>query len=409
MATISRKLPNVGMIGTPDQIVIIAPILKSEGFTLKAVWCKNSDTARGIANKHSITHCPSTFQDLLLLHDVDLVYVATEPILQAEVAVKALTSGKHCICIKPPSISSTEAEKMLSLSQYYSQLHSILESHVRFIPCFVELKKFIASGSIGKLYAIDIQLSMESLIDNEPYSWKCDPSLGGGVLNLVGSHFIDLICHLCSKQPNHVKQIHCLLNTFKSCTDNIYGYRSIESDDYCILQLKCSNSVIGTILINSHCPSVYNLQVTVTGSKGRAVVRGLDLFWEGNGEREETLIYKQEPISDDMLHEAIELNIHQQLYYSMYIGYKGMFSELQKLFTSTNPPSGELYLASFGDAHHLRTVLDSAHKSNKVGKWIDIPLSDPLKSTNPFWTSNSTGGLKLEPEKSSPRPVPPYV
>lgn len=405
------SLPDVGIIGTPDQIVIIVPILKDEGFTIKAVWCKNSDISRQIADKHSITHCPSSFQDLLLLHDVDLVYVATEPVLQAEVAVKALTSGKHCISIKPPSVSSVEAEKMLCLSQYYSQLQSILESHVRFIPCFVELKQLIQNGSLGKLYAIDIQLSMDSLIGNEYYSWKCDPSLGGGVLNLVGSHFIDLIYYLCS---SHIQQVHCLLNTFKTSTDRIDGYRSIESDDYCILQLKCKNGngkgddgdIIGTILINSHCPSVYRMEVTVTGSKGRALVHGLNLFWEKNGEGEK-LIYKEDPISDKLLHEAAELNMPSQLYHATYIGYKGMFEDLKRMFLSPN--GKESCLANFRDGHHLRTVLDQSHKSHKLSKWINIPLvTSTLNNSNPFWTSTSAG-IKVESEKSSPRPNHPVI
>ena len=68
-----------------------------------------------MAAELSMTHCPPTFQDFLLLHDVDLVYVATEFVLQAEVAAKALTSRKHSVHSKPPSISSSEAEKMLLL------------------------------------------------------------------------------------------------------------------------------------------------------------------------------------------------------------------------------------------------------------------------------------------------------
>ena len=408
-------LPNVGIIGTPDQIILISPILKSEGFPLTAIWCKNPDIARQLAAKLSISHCPPTFQDLLLLHDVDLVYVATEPVLQAEVAVKALTSGKHCICTKPPSISASEAEKMLLLAQYYSQLQTILDSHMRFIPCFRKLKRFIQDGHLGDVWAIDVQISMDSLIRKEPYSWKCDPSLGGGVLNLIGSHIIDLMCHLCPNSSK-VERVNCLLSTFRSSTQLIHGYRTIEADDYCSLQLKYTNGIVGSVLINSHCESLFKLVLTVTGKEGRVQVHGMDLYWQRNGEEEKEL-FKEDLISEKELSQATELNLPAELYYISILGYRGMYKELRELFLMAADKSEKTLdscLANFTDGHHLRTVLDCAYKSHKLGQWIDVPSSvDPPtngSSTNPFWTSSA--GVKIDSDKPSPKsnyPVSYYV
>jgi predicted dehydrogenase len=388
------SLPRVGLVGTPDQILLIAPILNQAGFVLKAVWCKSLEIAQQLADEYSIEHCVSTFQELLILHDVDLIYVATEPFLQAEVAVKALTSGKHCISIKPPTVSSKEAEKMVTLSRYYPQLHSVLESHIRFLPCFLQLKEMCVSGSLGKIHAIDVRISISSLIGNESYSWKCDPTLGGGVLNIVGSHFIDLICHLCGP----IEQVHCLLATFEQSTRSIHSYRSIESDDYCMLQMKCANSV-GTILINSHHSSIYQLEVSVTASNGRAIVRDLDLYLQENG-KEEGIHHKEELMTDKMIDEANELNIPPMLYYSTILGHKGMLQEFRKMYLMDKQHNTVSRLASFADGHHLRTVLDCAYESHKSSSWIQIPITNQTSgnATNPFWTSTS-GGVNTESDK----------
>lgn len=403
-----RLLPSIGIIGNPDHILTIAPILKSEGFPLKAIWCKSPEVAQKLAGSLSIDHCPPTFQSLLLLQDVDLVYVATEPLLQAEVAVKALTSGKHCISMKPPSLCAREVEKMVSLSQYYSQLSTILETHMRFVPCFVKLKQMIDSCHLGNILTFNVQLFTESLIGTEPYSWKCDPSLGGGVLNLLGSDIIDLISFLCSQQ---VQQIHCLLNTFMANTHCIHGYRTIESDDYCSLQLKFSSSLLASVVINANSSIGYRLELTVTGTEGTVFVRDFDLYWQTRGrtsdDMNEKVIFQEDAkLLEGQMKEASALSLSPKLYQSAIKGYSGLFKALRNHFVFEEKEDNEgeegSDLATFTDAHHLRTVLDCARESNKTGQWITVSSVSKSLSTNPFWT---TGTAKGDTDKMSGYPV----
>ncbi|XP_003389577.1 PREDICTED: glucose-fructose oxidoreductase domain-containing protein 1-like [Amphimedon queenslandica] len=389
-----NSLPNVGIIGTPDQITTIIPILTSQGFCVKAIWTQYPAVTKKLAERFSVPHIPPTFKSLLLLHDVDLVYVATEPRLQAEVTVKALTSGKHCVSMEPRSVA--EVEKMLSLARYYSQLDSIMETHMRFIPTFTKLKELVNSKHIGKIFTIDVRLSMGSLIGSEHYSWKCDPSLGGGALNLVGSHFIDLIRFLCPLGENLIKQVNCLLHTFVCSTHCIHGYRTIESDDYVSLQMKLSKSVIASVLINCNCGSVYDLEILVNGKEGRAIVRDFDLYWMGSGLSEEKLIFKER---DSLSDETSSLDVNPKLRRSVTSGYNGLFAAIKKHYAEgkTDPS-----LASFDDAHHLRSVLDSARQSHKLSQWVNIPNTSggaSSETTNPFWTKKTE--LKSDSEKTS--------
>ena len=387
------SLPNVGIIGTPDHIATIAPILTSQGFCIKAIWTQYPAVTQKLAERFSVPRLPPTFKSLLLLHDVDLIYVATEPRLQAEVTVKALTSGKHCISMKPQSVA--EVDKMLSLARYYSQLDTILETHMRFIPTFVKLRELLNSRHFGKIFTIDIRLSMGSLIGSEHYSWKCDPSLGGGALNLVGSHFIDLIRFLCPSVENQVQQVNCLLHTFVCHTHRIHGYRTIESDDYVSLQLKLPKSVIASILINCNCGSVYDLEISVTGKDGRAIVRDFDLYWTKHSTGEEKLIYKEKEMSNE---EMSSLDINPKLRQSITRGYRGMFAAIRRHYVEDGSDSS---LASFVDGHHLRSVLDCARQSDKLGQWVTIPSTggSSLQTVNPFWTKKMD--LKPDPENSS--------
>ena len=398
-------LPRVGIVGSPEYILLLAPLLKAEGFSVTAVWCKNHETSQQLADKFSVLHCPNSFQDLLVLRDVDLVYVASEPLSQAEVAVKALTSGKHCICVKPPSISLGEVEKMLTLSQYYSQLHSVLECPMEFVPAFLKLKKIVRDGGIGDVMTINVTMEMGSLIGSDSYSWKCDPSLGGGVLNLVGSHIIGAICNV-DKRFCQVKRVNCVLKTFKKTTKKINGYRTILSDDYCSLQLELVNNTFANVVINTLCESCYSYQLSINGSSGRVIMRGLDLYLQQH-DKEERLVHEEDTslASQLLLEDARRRNLPFEYYYSMVVGTKGMMGSLRLLFAEDNLKDrhrkSALGLSSFEDGYHIRTVLDLARVSSREYKWVDVPYKEHHSlHSNPFWT---TSGVKIDIEKPSPK------
>ena len=394
-------LPRVGIVGGPEYILLLCPLLKTEGFPVTAVWCKNHNTSQRLADKFSVPHCPTSFQDLLVLRDVDLVYVASEPLLQAEVAVKAITSGKHCVCVKPPSISLKEVEKMLTLSQYYSQLHTVLECPLEFVPGYLKLRQIITEGGIGNVTTIDVHLDTDSLIGNEMYSWKCDPSLGGGVLNLIGSHIVGLVCnldtHFCE-----VKRLNCVLKTFNRTSKKINGYRSNLSDDYCNLQLELMNNTYANIVINSLCSTHYSYQLSVNGTNGRLIMRGLDLYMQ-QPNKEEVVIYQETLSAIDtqwLTEEPQETTMSMEHNRALLVGSRGMVASLRKLFAGDHAAS-TLGLSTFKHGYHVRTVLDLARISSTERRWVDVPLAERhVLLTNPFWT---TSVVKIDVEKPSPK------
>jgi hypothetical protein len=69
---------------------------------------------------------------------------------------------------------------------------------LRFVPSIVRLKEALSDGYVGADGAafIDVRLQSESLVgaDNDAsFSWVCDHHNGGGVLNIFGSHIVDLL------------------------------------------------------------------------------------------------------------------------------------------------------------------------------------------------------------------------
>ena len=400
-------VPKVGIVGTPDQISFLVPLLHSLGFQVTAIWCKNNEVCSKLSETLHVTLAAGSFQDLLLHPEVDLVYVATEPGMHAEVAVKALTSGKHCICQKPPATCQAEAEKMVSLSQYYNQLMSFLESHLRFLPAVTRMRELILLQYCGTPFVIEARVSMGLLIQSEAYSWKCDPSTGGGVLNMFGSHLIDLISFVSNQ---HAKRVHGTLKTFRPQTKKINGYRTITSDDFCCFQMQCMGGLSATVTLNTHAPGQFNFEFSVSGSNGRLVMKGLDLYGCKNGEQEQ-LIYKQEDVE---MGAELGSKFSQGFYRPLVLGCRGMFQMVKSVLESVKSPTKRrtehkdhrkvlIPSATFEDGVYIRTVLDAIHQSNSSGQWVDIPKANLVKSSNPFWTRSA--GRIDEPSPKTVRPV----
>lgn len=393
-------LPRVGIVGSPDQISILVPILQSFNLKVTALWCKNHEKQSKLASKFGIGFLAGDFQDLLLHSEVDLVYVATAPGKQAEVAVKALTSGKHCICQKPPTISQSEAQKMVRLSRYYSKLHSLLESHLRFLPAICKLKRLLGEGYCGQLLVMEAHVIMGSLIHDETYSWKCETSMGGGVLNMLGADIIDLISFLSDQ---HACKGHASLSTFRPTTRTIHGYRVITSDDFCCFQLKYSKGLSATVTLNSHAPGHFKFHFSVTGTLGRLVVQGLDLLGCREGGNEEVLL-KQTDVDFQKFGMRGSSKYPGDLLQHLVIGYQEMFEMLVKFFQGAQQ-SASFPSATFEDGVYIRTVLDALHASNKEGKWVDIPTLSRVETSNPFWTSSTQQTDSKKSSSKSHEPI----
>lgn len=397
--------PKVGIVATPERLSRLVPLLQSLNFPITAIWCRNQDSCRRIAAQFSIPLATQHFQELLIHQDVDLVYVATDPIMRAEVAVKAITSGKHCISQNPVAVCSSDGEKMLSVSHYYPQLLSLVECHMRFLPASARMRDMVEMGFCGRVLVVEVRVLTGSLIEDEAYSWKCDPAVGGGALSIIGSHIIDLISFTTRLRA---LRVHGSLKTFRPQTASIYGFRRIASDDFCSFQTELENKAFATVSINTHSHDCYDFEFSITGTKGRLIIRGMDLYGMkiGSGEREE-LLYKQEKLEFPSI--DFSSKYFSSIYQPYLIGCQEMFRALKEDLEQSNhmlAPRREslrelLVSANFEDGMYIRTVLDAIVKSSGCGQWVDVAKITHVDTNNPFWTSSD---VRFKVENVPPKP-----
>jgi predicted dehydrogenase len=127
--------------------------------------------------------------------DVDLVDICTPGNTHAEIAIAALTAGKHVLCEKPLANSVAEAEEMTrAAASAPGGAKAMVGFSYRRVPAIALAREIVAEGRIGTLRHVRAQYLQDWISDEDaPLSWRLDrEQAGSGALGDIGAHIIDL-------------------------------------------------------------------------------------------------------------------------------------------------------------------------------------------------------------------------
>jgi predicted dehydrogenase len=137
-------------------------------------------------------HCQAlnTAEELLELDEIDAVFVCTQNVFHAPLAIEAMRKGKHVICEKPLACTPVEAMAMVREAKS-SGVTLKVGSNLRYFDNIRQARDFVVGGEVGEL------LFFRGFIGNNGWpreGWYGDPALaGGGTVLDNGCHLFDLI------------------------------------------------------------------------------------------------------------------------------------------------------------------------------------------------------------------------
>ena len=110
-----------------------------------------------------------------------------------EIAIKAITRGKHVFIEKPVALSVADAELICNAAKVAGVV--VMAGHLlQYHPAFVKLKDMVHSGALGKLhYAYSSRLSMGKTRAQEDVKWSLAP------------HDISMLLALFNEMPSGVE------------------------------------------------------------------------------------------------------------------------------------------------------------------------------------------------------------
>ena len=182
----------VGLIGFGSGgQVFHAPVVTSvPGFELVKIRATRQDQVALAKARYPQTEIVGDSDSIINDPNIELVIVAT-PTNSSHLTLskQALLAGKHVVVEKPMTITSADADELLSVASAQNRVLSVNHNR-RFDGDLATLRKLFDSGLLGDL------VEFESHYDRfrnfaRPNAWREEDIPGAGILYDLGAHLID--------------------------------------------------------------------------------------------------------------------------------------------------------------------------------------------------------------------------
>lgn len=198
MDTLSIALiGGAGFMGKAHSLAVaLAGIEQRLGVHLrKAVLVELDEaTAERAATELGWEEWSTDWKTLVNRSDIDIIDICTPPDSHAEIALAAMSFGKHVLCEKPISIDPVSAEQMAAVAESAGVTNQVGFNY-RNSAALRFAKALVAAGRIGEPLQLRIQYAQDCGFGD--MGWRNSTRTGGsGSLGDVGSHIIDLAHYL---------------------------------------------------------------------------------------------------------------------------------------------------------------------------------------------------------------------
>lgn len=168
-------------------------------------------------------HCSSydDYRDLFQRKDIDLIVNALPSYLHVPVTLEFLNAGYHVLSEKPVARFASEVDSLIEASKKSGRTLAIYQQS-RFSPAFVQMRKIIASGVLGRIVQVSISFSGFA----RRWDWQTLKSMNGGSLLNTGPHPVDQALQLFG--TDQMPAVFCRMDSVNS-----YG----DAEDYVKLVL----------------------------------------------------------------------------------------------------------------------------------------------------------------------------
>lgn len=175
-----------------------------------------------------------TSYDEFLREDLDAIFICTYNNVNAMYTKKALMSGRHVFCEKPPAVNSVELQSVIDEEKKSNHILKYGFNH-RLHYSVIEAKKLIVSDEFGKILWMRGVYGKAGGVEYEK-NWRnhCELS-GGGILIDQGIHMLDLMMYFSEQTFTEIQSV---LTS---------SYRNPGSEDNAFVTMKSENGVIATV------------------------------------------------------------------------------------------------------------------------------------------------------------------
>ncbi|MBN8891332.1 MAG: hypothetical protein BGP12_12040 [Rhodospirillales bacterium 70-18] len=176
---------------------------------VEAVASRGADKAAAFAAECVIPRSHPSYEALLADPEIEAIYIPLPNHLHAEWVLRCLAAGKHVLCEKPFTMTSTEARAAfaaaraagLCLAEAYPYMSQ---------PQTLRLRELLAEGAIGRVQLATAAFgfaiaSPEGAPLVDPANIRLDPKAGGGALRDAGTYAMSLLRLAIGEAPRRAR------------------------------------------------------------------------------------------------------------------------------------------------------------------------------------------------------------
>lgn len=184
----SQNGVRIGMIGAGGYAQgMLLPHFQSAGVEFEAIATATGLTARSIGEKYGFHHAVADASEIIADKQVNLVVIATRHDSHAELATRALQSGKHVFVEKPLAMNEEELESIIQAAQA-SEGQLMVGYNRRFAPHALAALDFFKERQHPISISYRVNAGRIALSH-----WIQDPGQGGRRIIGEVCHFIDFM------------------------------------------------------------------------------------------------------------------------------------------------------------------------------------------------------------------------
>ena len=303
----------------------------------------------GLEKDTSIRHY-TDYRKMLEENEIELVGIATESGIHAEIALYCIDHGVNCIIEKPIAMSIRDAEEIIRRSEEKGVKVAACHQN-RFNVAVQELRRALEAGRFGKLSHGSIHVRWNR--DENYYTqapWRGKWASDGGALMNQCIHGIDLLRWMLGDGVEEV---------YGQTRQQFHDY--LEAEDVGMAVVKFRNGAIATI---EGTTNVYprNLEETlyIFGEKGTVKLGGKSTnnidVWQ---------------FADETEADAQNRGLQEQTSNVYGNGHSSLYADMIQAVQENRKP----YVDAVAGRNALELVL-AVYKSQKTGLPVRLPLTD---------------------------------
>ncbi|MEX0770560.1 MAG: Gfo/Idh/MocA family oxidoreductase [Balneolaceae bacterium] len=183
---------------------VIPAMQKGTLTEVSAISSRSIERAKNAARKLEIPKTYGSYEELLADPEIDAIYNPLPNHLHVPWSIQALEAGKHVLCEKPISLTSSEAQKLLDASEKNPDLKVMEAFMYRHHPRWQKTKEWVDEGRIGELNTVH---SYFSYYNDNPDDIRNQAEIGGGGMMDIGCYCISAARFLFGGEPQQAESV----------------------------------------------------------------------------------------------------------------------------------------------------------------------------------------------------------